>query len=41
MEYGKKVWIFADGDMPPRGESHMATRRFRSQIAAMPTRISG
>ncbi len=20
MEYGKKVWIFADGDMPPQGE---------------------
>ena len=21
MEYGKKVWIFADGDMPPRGDA--------------------
>ena len=20
MEYGKKIWIFADGDMPPQGE---------------------
>ena len=21
MEYGKKVWIFADGDIPPRGDA--------------------
>ncbi len=21
MDYGKKVWIFADGDLPPRGDS--------------------
>lgn len=21
MEYGKKTWIFADGDLPPRGDS--------------------
>ena len=21
MNYGKKVWIFADGDMPPQGDS--------------------
>ena len=21
MEYGKKVWIFADGDMPPQGDT--------------------
>ena len=31
MELGKKTWVFADGDLPPQGQSEPLGTLLRSQ----------